>query len=142
METEENRLMSKKKPAYPVKGFLEDYLIKYNRSLKIPVYYDDLLRFSGAITVYDDNDQDTLWVRLYYSDSDRKEIDESLKQVYTILHSDGNQEMKEFLSIDAVDYCTFGNSKPFRVKIRNILNDNYTHFYVKQADSSLSLIHI
>jgi hypothetical protein len=35
--------------------------------------------------------------------------------------------------------------KPFRVKIRNILNDNYTHFYVK-ADASriygLELEHI
>ena len=146
METEENRLMSKKKPAYTIKGFLEDYLVKYNRSLKIPVYYDDLLRFSGAITVFDDNDEDTLWVRVYFSDSDRREIDESLKQVYTILHSDGNQEMMEFLSIDAIDYCTFGNSKPFRVKIRNVLNDNYTHFYVKQADASrvygLELEHI
>ena len=30
-----------------------------------------------------------------------------------------------FLSVDAVDYCGFGNSKPFRIKIRNILNDNF-----------------
>jgi len=146
METEENRLMSKKKPAYPIKDFLGDYLKKYNRSLKIPIYYDDLLRFAGAVSVYDDNDEDTLWVRVYYSDSDRREIDDSLKRVYAILHSDGNQEMTDFLSIDAVDYCTFGNSKPFRVKIRNILNDNYTHFYVKQADASrvygLELEHI
>ena len=143
---EKERLMSKKKPAYPIKGFLEEYLRKYNRSLKIPVYYDDLLRFAGAVTVYDDKDQDTLWVRVYFSDADRKEIDESLKQVYTILHSDGNHEMRDFLSIDAIDYCTFGNSKPFRVKIRNILNDNFTYFYVKQADASrvygLELEHI
>ena len=26
------------------------------------------------------------------------------------------------MKIDAIDYCTFGNSKPFRIKIRNILN--------------------
>lgn len=143
---EKERIMSKKKPAYPIKGFLEEYLRKYNRSLKIPVYYDDLLRFSGAVTVFDDKDEDTLWVRVFFSDSDRKEIDESLKHVYTILHSDGNHEMRDFLSIDAIDYCTFGNSKPFRVKIRNILNDNFTYFYVKQADASrvygLELEHI
>ena len=143
---EKERLMSKKKPAYPIQGFLDKYLRKYNRSLKIPVYYDDLLRFAGAVTVFDDKDQDTLWVRVYFSDSDRREIDENLKQVYTILHSDGNHEMRDFLSIDAIDYCTFGNSKPFRVKIRNILNDNFTYFYVKQADASrvygLELEHI
>ena len=48
-------------------------------------------------------------------------------------------EMKKtipFLNVDAIDYCTFGNSKPFRIKIRNILNDNYTYFYVKKADAS------
>jgi len=142
----EERLMSKKKPTYIIGEFLDQYLRKYNRSLKIPVYYDDLLRFAGSVVVYNDKDEDTLWVRVYFSDSDRREIDESLKQIYTILHSDGNQEMMEFLSIDAIDYCTFGNSKPFRIKIRNVLNDNFTYFYVKQADASrvygLELEHI
>jgi hypothetical protein len=48
--------------------------------------------------------------------------------------------------VDSIDYCTFGNSKPFRIKVRNILNDNYTHFYIKKADASrvygLELEHI
>ena len=52
----------------------------------------------------------------------------------------------KFLNVDAIDYCTFGNSKPFRIKVRNILNDNYTHFYIKKADASrvygLELEHI
>jgi hypothetical protein len=30
----------------------------------------------------------------------------------------------------------FGNSKPFRIRVRNILNDNYTNFYIKKADAS------
>ena len=143
---EKERLMSKKKPAYPIKDFLGDYLKHYNRSLKISICYEDLLRFAGAINLYNENDEDTLWIRVYFSDSDRREIDESLKKVYTILHSDGNSDISEFLSVDAIDYCTFGNSKPFRVKIRNILNDNFTYFYVKQADASrvygLELEHI
>ncbi|WP_010178669.1 hypothetical protein [Aquimarina agarilytica] len=142
----EERLMSKKKPTYPIQSFLSSYLNDYNRLLKISVFYDDLLRFSGAISVLDANDNDTLWVSVYYNEFEHKDIDKSLKQVYTILHSDGNQDITEFLSIDAIDYCTFGNSKPFRIKIRNILNDNYTYFYVKQADASrvygLELEHI
>lgn len=104
------------------------------------------MRFQGSVTVYDKNDEDTLWIRTYYSDSDRAEIDMSLKKVYTMLHSDGNEETIPFLNVDAVDYCTFGNSKPFRIKIRNILNDNFTYFYVKKADASriygLELEHI
>ncbi len=130
------RLLSKKKPTYPINQNLESYLRDYNRLLKISIFYDDLLRFSGSVSVYDKNDVDTLWVSVYYNEFERKEIDDSLKQVYTILHSDGNQDIMDFLSIDAIDYCTFGNSKPFRIKIRNILNDNYTYFYVKKADAS------
>jgi hypothetical protein len=75
-------------------------------------------------------------VRVYYSDSERKEIDLSLKKVYSILHSDGTDHIFQYLNVDAVDYCTFGNSKPFRIKVRNILNDNFTYFYVKRADAS------
>ncbi len=94
------------------------------------------MRFQGSVVVYDKEDNDTLWIRVYYNDYEREEIDLSLKKVYTILHSDGNESTIPFLNVDAIDYCTFGNSKPFRIKIRNILNDNYTYFYVKTADAS------
>ena len=104
--------------------------------MDISICYDDLLRFSGSVTVYDKNDEDTLLVRVYYSDSDREEIDFNLKTIYTSLHSDGNISSLPDLNIDAIDYCTFGNSKPFRIKIRNILNDNFTYFYVKKTDAS------
>ncbi|MFD2585813.1 hypothetical protein ACFSQJ_02655 [Croceitalea marina] len=132
----EEKLMSKKKPAYPVKKKLDTYLGRYNRNIEIPIFYDDLLRFAGSVAVYDNEDNDTLWVRVFYSDFDREEIDLSLKKVYSILHSDGSERILEYLNIDAIDYCTFGNSKPFRIKVRNILNDNYTHFYVKKTDAS------
>ena len=138
--------MSKKKPTFPVNELLDSYLKKYNRNVKIAVLYEDLLRFQGSVVLYDKNDVDTLWIRTFYSDFDRQEIDASLKKIYTILHSDGNDETIPFLNVDGIDYCTFGNSKPFRVKIRNIINDNYTYFYVKKADASriygLELEHI
>ncbi|WP_420319919.1 hypothetical protein [Flagellimonas sp.] len=132
----EEKLMSKKKPAYPVNKKLDAYLDRYNRKIEIPIFYDDLLRFAGSVVVYDTEGHDTLWVRVYYSDFDREEIDLSLKKVYSILHSDGSNRILEYLNVDAVDYCTFGNSKPFRIKVRNILNDNYTYFYVKKTDAS------
>ena len=142
----EKKLMSKKKPTFLVNEMLGKYLIQYKRTIKIPIFYDDLLRFQGSITVYDKNDEDTLWIRTYYTQFDREEIDNSLKKIYTMLHSDGNEATIPFLNVDAIDYCTFGNSKPFRVKIRNVLNDNYTYFYVKKADASriygLELEHI
>jgi len=142
----EKKLMSKKKPTFPINLMLSEYLAIYNRNTKISIFYDDLLRFSGSMVVYDDKGNDTLWVRAHYEEYERDEIELSLKKVYTLLHSDGNEETIQYLSIDTIDYCTFGNSKPFRVRVRNILNDNYTYLYLKRADASrvygLELEHI
>ena len=130
------KLISKKKPFYPISIKLSKYLKDYNRWISGSIFYEDLLRFSGSVSVLDKNDNDTFWVRVFYTDNERKEIDFILKKIYTILHSDGNDSSIPFLSVDSIDYCTFGNSKPFRIKIRNILNDNFTYFYVKRTDSS------
>ncbi|MBT7817445.1 MAG: hypothetical protein HN566_11970 [Polaribacter sp.] len=132
----EEKLISKKKPTFPISKSLENFLVKHNRSTVIPIFYNDLLRFQGSVSVYDKNDEDTLWVRTFYNEFERKEIDLSLKKIYTLLHSDGNENTIPFLNVDAIDFCTFGNSKPFRIKVRNILNDNFTYFYVKKADAS------
>ena len=135
-----------KKPSYPVNKSLLEYLKRFDRISEVSIFYEDLLRFSGSVSVYDKSDQDTLWVRVYYNEYEREEIDLNLKKIYSLLHSDGNLGIIKFLNVDSIDYCTFGNSKPFRIKIRNILNDNYTHFYVKKADASriygLELEHI
>jgi len=132
----EEKLMSKKKPAYPISKDLDKYLKYYNRKIEIPIHYDDLLRFSGSVAVYDANDEDTLWVRVFYPEFDRDEIDLALKRVYSNFVSDGSDSIFPYLNVDYVDYCTFGNSKPFRIKVRNILNDNYTLLYVKKTDAS------
>jgi len=132
----EEKLISKKKPFFPISDELMHFLKRYDRWMESSICYDDLMRFSGSVIVYDKNDQDSLWVRVYYSDSDREEIDVQLKTIYTLLHSDGGTSSLPDLNIDAIDYCTFGNSKPFRIKIRNILNDNFTYFYVKKTDAS------
>ena len=135
-----------KKKVYPITDELNAYLEKYDRITKTRIFYEDLLRFQGSVVVYDKEGEDTLWLSVYYSESDRTEIEASLNKIYTLLHSDGDESTLPFLTVDAIDFCTFGNSKPFRVKVRNILNDNFTHFYVKKADASriygLELEHI
>ena len=83
--------MSKKKPSYKISKSLDDYLISYSRKIILPIFYEDLLRFSGSVAVYDKNDNDTLWVRVYYTESERREIDYSLKKIYNLLNSDGNE---------------------------------------------------
>jgi hypothetical protein len=62
------------------------------------------------------------------------------------MHASGRLDVMDHLSVSRIDYCSFGNSHPFRVRIINRLNDNYDHFYVKRADASpvygLELEHI
>ena len=130
------KLISKKKPFYPISKELKLFLKDHDRWLEDVISYDDLLRYSDSINLYDKKNKDTLWVRLIFNESERQEIDENLKIIYTLLHSDGNPSSIPYLNIDSVDYCTFGNSKPFRIKIRNIVNDNFTYFYVKKTDAS------
>jgi len=132
----EKKLISKKKPFYPISKKLQVFLKQHDRWMDDVISYDDLLRYSDSINIYDKKNKDTLWVRLLYNETERIEIDKNLKVIYTLLHSDGNSSSIPYLNIDSVDYCTFGNSKPFRIKIRNVVNDNFTYFYVKKTDSS------
>ncbi|MBL4604118.1 MAG: hypothetical protein JKY02_00175 [Flavobacteriaceae bacterium] len=132
----DKKLISKKKPAFPISPLLSDYLINQGRIIKIPIFYDDLLRFQGAIEVFDSKGNDTLWISTYFAEHERDEIEYNLKQMYSILHSDGSDSIIPYLNIDSIDFCTFGNTKPFRVKVRNIINDNYIFLYIKKADAS------
>lgn len=128
--------ISKKKPAFPINNSLMNYLEEYDRAVKIPILYDDLLRFQGGIELFDKDDNDTLWLRVYYPQFEQDEINQNLKLIYSILHLDGSEDVTKYLMVENIDFCTFGNSKPFRIKIKNVINDNYTYFYVKIADAS------
>ncbi len=127
---------SKKKPQYPVNEDFVAYLKKYNRYQDLPVQYDDLLHFSASTPLLDANGYDTLWETVYYSDIETTELNTALTKIYALLKTDGDVQVLEHLMVARIDHCTFGNSKPFRVRIINRLNDNYDHFYVKKADAS------
>lgn len=53
-----------------------------------------------------------------------------------MLKTDGDLSVIGHLRVDRIDFCHFGNSKPFRIRIINQFNDNYNYFYVKVADAS------
>ncbi len=132
----ENKLISKKKQPFPVTPLLRDYLQAHNRSVDIPVAYEDLLRFEGSVAILDGEGRDTLWVDCLYSNADRDELVLNLKRVYSILHADGSDSILPFITVDSIAFCTFGNTKPFRVKVRNVINDNYIFLYLKRCDAS------
>jgi hypothetical protein len=130
------KIISRKKKLFPISEPLLDYLNVYTRSRELPVRYSDLLRYSEAIPLIDKNDKDTLWATCIYNSSDEADIYKGLTLIYSQLKAAGDLTITDHLYVERVDFCTFGNSNPFRVRIVNQYNDNYDHFYVKKADAS------
>ncbi|MEL6390247.1 MAG: hypothetical protein AAFQ02_08780 [Bacteroidota bacterium] len=127
---------SRKKQAVVPSDPLIGYLTTYNRAKELPIQYDDMLRYMAAIPLLNSDGKDTLWETVFYDQSDVKDIHQALCQIYALLNTEGDLEVIEHLSVARVDFCTFGNTKPFRIRIINRLNDNYDHFYIKQIDAS------
>ena len=142
----ESITISKKKPSYPVRESLRRYLRRYGREMALPVCYDELREYDQAVPVIDRDGKDTLWETPLYPQSDIGRIHNGLKKIYADLKAGGAVQTQEHLFIDRIDCCTFGNSKPFRIRIVNRYNDVYDYFYVKVPDASriygLELEHI
>ncbi|WP_338874669.1 hypothetical protein WBJ53_03525 [Spirosoma sp. SC4-14] len=139
-------VISRKKLVYPIQDRLRSYLIQYDRDLLLPTQYEDLLRYTNAITLFDKRGRDTLWETTFYAGAEAEEMQRSLKSIYAQLKANGDLSITNHLTVDRVDLCMYGNTKPFRVRIRNIVNDNFDYFYIKRADASriygLELEHI
>ena len=128
--------ISKKKTLYPISKGLEKYLIQYDRIHEIGLIYDDLNHYISSVPLLDKNDIDTLWESLIFHDSYFVELSDKMIDIYSLLKAGGDSSMKNHIKLDRIDYCTFGNTKPYRIKITNILNDNYDYFYIKKIDAS------
>jgi hypothetical protein len=137
---------SRKKPMYPVNESLRHYLRSHGREVKLPVAYTDLLNYTWSVPIKDKNGKDTLWEKTSYDSREWDFIREGLVKIYAILKTEGDLSFTNHLDVARIDYCTFGNSHPFRIRIVNKYNDNYDHYYIKIADASriygLELEHI
>ena len=129
-------LISKKKIIYPISPKLREFLNKYGREVDFPIQYNDLLRYNTSIALYDSKGNDTLWETVFFAESDREEIHYDVKKIYSLLKAQGDMTVMQHLYVDRIDLCVYGNTKPFRVRIVNRINDNFDYFYVKMADAS------
>jgi hypothetical protein len=127
---------TQKKPSYPIGEELRGYLRKFRRERQLPVTYEQLRGFHEAIPLMDPEGRHTLWESVAYRSEEMPALNEGLKQIYALLRVDGDFSVMEHLYIDRVDFCSFGNSTPFRIRIVNAYNDNPDYFYVKKADAS------
>lgn len=137
---------SRKKPMYPVKAPLRQYLSQYRREVSLPVHYGDLLKYTYSIPLKDKHGVETLWEKTIYDNREWEFIREGLIRIYATLKTEGDLSFINHLDVARVDFCSFGNSNPFRIRIVNKFNDNYDHYYIKIADASriygLELEHI
>jgi len=128
-------LITKKKLLYPINAPLRSYLADHERNADA-IDYEELTRYSNSIALYDSHGIDTLWETVLFAPTDMESIHLQLKMVYSNLKSSGRVEVIDHLFIDRIDICPFGNTKPFRVRIVNRINDNFDYFYIKRADAS------
>ena len=128
--------LQQKKQFFPISSGLREYLGFYKREIQLPVKYENLLQSVDSYPLMNDKNEDTLWQTMVYDQHYGRDIFEGLKQIYVLLRSGGDKKILPNLYVDRVDYCTFGNTKPFRIRIVNQYNDNHDYFYVKKADAS------
>ncbi|MDX2111490.1 MAG: hypothetical protein SFY80_14765 [Verrucomicrobiota bacterium] len=127
---------TKKKPSYAISPDLRAYLLQFDRERRLPVTYHDLLDWQDTMPLYDSNGNDTLWQTVIYRPDEMPRLNRNLTMLYSILKAEGETSMLEHLYADRIDYCAFGNSKPFRIRIVNARNDNQDYYYIKLADAS------
>ena len=116
---------------YPVQETLREYLARYNRLFTLPVSYSRLREWDEAMPLYDADGTDTLWRTLIYRPELMKRLNKHLTAIYAMLKTEG-----DYSFVDRIDYCTFGNSNPFRIRIVNAYNENQDYYYIKKADAS------
>jgi len=126
----------KRKQFFSINQDFREYLIHFDRAIDLPVSYEDLLQYEDSFPLVDLEGNDTLWQTLIFERQLARDIYASLKKIYVILRSGGDESVLRNLFIDRVDFCTFGNTKPMRVRVVNQYNDNHDYFYVKKADAS------
>ena len=126
--------IQKRKPIYKIKSALKEHLKQYSRYALLPISYDDLCQYTNLVPITDDSGVPTLWYAVLYDRDLLEELQEKLTTVYELLVADGDDI--PYLSISSIEFCSFGNSKPFRIKVKNEINDNHDYFYIKKADAS------
>jgi hypothetical protein len=129
-------IISKKKPFFPIIPSLRKYLKAQGREMKFGLDYSDLLDHKLATPLLDKKGSDTLWETVYYEPDRTEKLNRKLTYIYVMLKNEGDFSSLEHLDVDRIDYCSFGNSNPFRIRIINKFNDNYDYFYIKTADAS------
>ena len=127
--------ITRRKEFIPISDELASYLDRFGRMYSLPATYQDLRGFRERYPLFDRNGQPTHWDSVLFQPELQAELFPKLTSIYSLLKT-GDLHAVPHLFVERVDFCEFGNSQPFRVRVVNQYNDNYDHFYVKIADAS------
>lgn len=125
-----------KKDLFPVSERLQKYLQGYGRDIELPIAYKDLLNYRYTTALRNKKGKLTHWETAIYDLKEMEFLKEGLIKTYAVLKTEGNLSFVKHLDVERIDFCEFGNSVPFRIRIINRINDNYDHYYIKTADAS------
>jgi hypothetical protein len=127
--------ITRRKEFLTISESLGDYLDLFGRRFALPATYDDLRGFDQSYPLFDRSGMATHWATVMYEPGFQAELWPKLTSIYSLLKT-GDLHAVPHLQVERVDFCEFGNSKPFRIRVVNQYNDNYDHFYMKVADAS------
>ena len=125
-----------KKDLFPVSDRLQKYLHQYGRDIVLPIAYKDLLNYRHTTALRNKKGQLTHWETAVYDLKEMEFLKDGLVKTYAALKTEGNLSYIKHLDVERIDFCEFGNSIPFRIRIINRINDNYDHYYIKNSDAS------
>jgi hypothetical protein len=127
--------ITKRKNFLPLTEEMETYLDQFGRRFSLPATYEDLRNFTESYPLDDKDGNPTHWSSVLYPREVQQDLFPRLTSIYSLLRT-GDLQAVPHLFVERVDFCEFGNSRPFRIRVVNQYNDNYDHFYVKTADAS------
>lgn len=127
---------TERKPAVPIGPRLREYLAREGREVALPVSYERLRGYNQSVPLIERDGTDTLWETVAYPQDELESLSQGLLETYALLRGEGGMRVFRHVFVDRIDYCAFGNSQPFRIRIVNAYNENHDYFYVKIADAS------
>jgi len=124
------------KDTFPVNAAFREYLQHYSRDIEIPIHYSDLINYSYADSLKDKKGKWTHWENAVYEPGQLQLLHAALIKTYIILKSNSIAAIEKKFEIERIDFCEYGNSIPFRIKIIDKNSALPDFFYIKMADAS------
>ncbi|MEP7110184.1 MAG: hypothetical protein ABI760_19465 [Ferruginibacter sp.] len=130
-----DRRLMMQKDIFPVNAAFGEYLRRYGRDVELPICYNDLINYSHADSLKDKKGKWTHWETAVYEAGQLGFLKKNLIKTYVNLKKQELSASEKEFDIERIDFCEYGNSIPFRIKIIE-KNGQYDFFYIKQADAS------